>query len=70
MDDQSIFNELEYTYSIDELWANVKQIKDDKQFAKAVLALEAAHPTIHTRACYDKHNEFIERMFMKQVANA
>ena len=67
MDNQSIIQEIEYGYFIDQLWAKVKTIKDDREFAKAFVELEASHPEIHNRACYDKQKQFVERMFMKQV---
>jgi hypothetical protein len=69
MNDKSIMSEIQYGYLIDDLWAKIKTTKDDKKFAKDVEALEMFHPEIHTRACYDKYEQFIERMFMKQVGD-
>lgn len=66
---KSIQEYVQYGYLIDDLWAKIKTIKDDKEFAKEVMTLEAVHPEIRNRACYDKHNEMIERMFIKQAGN-
>ena len=66
-DDQLMVEEVQYGYFLDDLWAKVKTIKDDREFAEALLELEASHPKILDRQAYNKQREFIERIFMKQA---
>lgn len=67
MDDPAVITEIEYGYFIDKQWARIKAIKDDKEFAKALLDLETSHPEILNRSSYDRSNHMIERMFFKQI---
>ena len=66
-DDQLMVEEAQYGWFIDDLWAKIRTIKDDREFATALLELEASHPQILGRQAYNKQREFIERIFMKQA---